>query len=197
MTPLHPTFRELVLRRIRRLDRLDLQRYESLLALRLDLVHHSSLAPADDNNPDVNGKAQRGKGKYPKQRPYGKLPECTPPPPVPRRKIEELITQATTEANSIIAPHRTRFDALHDLWVARRQLALQQGNMLSIPTDWEGLKNLIVAILRYWRVQVKTYLILTGKWLLDLGQGRERKRYPATVRDQSGKQPQQPDPRVK
>jgi len=136
MTSLHPSFRRLILENLSELDSEKLNRYEGLLALRLELVHQRSLAPASIKGEGLGPTATRG-------------------------EIDALIRKTTEQANSIIAPVRMEFDALHKLWMARRNLAFRQGGFLQIPTTPEGLRFFFQATRAYFRTQREVFGVLT------------------------------------
>ncbi len=138
MTSLHPSFRRLILENLSELDSEKLNRYEGLLALRLELVHQRSLTPAS-----ILGKGLR--------------PVVT----ATRGEIDALIRKTTEQANRIIAPVRTEFDALHKLWMARRNLAFRQGGFLQIPTTTKGLRFLFQATRAYFGTQREVFGVLT------------------------------------
>ncbi len=162
MVTLHPSFRRLVLKNIPKLKSEDLDNYDSLLALRLELVHRRSLVPdiqvdgTKPYEPDGQG-APPDEGKPLPMRPYGELPEDTGSrQETPRQKINRLITETTLRADKTIEPYREEFDALHRLWVARRNFALHQGSSLQIPSDPKDFWNFVKAAGVYHGVQLQT-----------------------------------------
>lgn len=158
MMPLHPSFRSLVLRNIPQLDREDLDDYDGLIALRLELVHRRSHVPGPPQPgvPNPDGESPRDDSGKPKIRRKLRRPPLVvwPREGTPREKLDFLIDETTRRANAIIAPYRAQFDALHKLWSARRNLALHQGGILQIPSSWEGLKCFAGALGKYVLVQL-------------------------------------------
>lgn len=162
MMPLHPSFRRLVLQNISQLDREDLDNYDSLLALRLDLVHRRSHVSAIQIQKNPEGSGPKGGSDYPpsgespnaKRRSSDRPKQASPAPGSPRAKVDDLIDETTRRANAIIAPYRAQFNALHKLWAARRNLALHQGGILQIPSSWEGWKGFAGALGKYVFVQL-------------------------------------------
>jgi len=121
MMPLPPSFRRLLLAKIPKLKREDLNKYDSLLALRYQAVHQKSL--------DLER----------------------------RKDFEEFIRKATQQANAIIAPFRTQFDKLQQLWATRRISALYQGDILQVPTTLPVLRGLVTANFKHSWVQFTAF----------------------------------------
>ena len=82
------------------------------------------------------------------------LPPKKPVQPV----LSLLIKESAQQATIILSPHKRVLDASQELWVARRQLALQQGHFLQIPPTPGGVWRLFKAMMKYhfW-VQPKTF----------------------------------------
>ena len=170
MMPLHPGFRRLVLESIPQLKREDLDNYDGLLALRLELVHRRShvLGPKNpgQTNPDGQGPndgaspSKGGDDVVMKRRTLIRRKQILPSQGTPREELEHLIDEITERANAIIAPYRAQFDALHRLWSARRNLALHQGGILQIPSSGEGWKRFASALGNYLLVQMQTFPVL-------------------------------------
>lgn len=172
MMPLHPSFRRLVLEHIPKLKREDLDDYDSLIALRLELVHRRSHVvgpkPIGQTNPegqgpkDGSGKPRNGDNhnvsRRTRRRPNGEEPRQG----TPREELDDLIDETTRRANAIIAPYRAQFDALHKLWAARRNFALHQGGLLQIPASREKWRSFFGALGQYLRVQVQTFPVLVN-----------------------------------
>ncbi len=163
MVQLHPSFRRLLHEYIPRLQPEDLEAYDSLLALRWQLVHKRSLV---SNNPRgfdieryqeevrrtlaIKGKAHPyAVDKVPYHPPFEKRGKAT----TEREKIDELIRIVTEAANNTIAPYRKQFDALHELWSARRNLALHQGGILQVPGSRAAWRGFSLALLKYYYVR--------------------------------------------
>lgn len=166
MTPLHFAFRKLILRNIRVLNNDDIDRYEGFLGLRLELIHQRDALPGV-----VEPQQQTGGGPHPRRR-YGPLRQQGDL----RERLTRLIERTSEGAHRIFEPHRRRFAALHDLWIARRRLAVQQGGLLEIPTTFTGLKRYLAALLNYQRVRVRTFPVLAAGRVRDFFQRHGTKR---------------------
>ena len=57
------------------------------------------------------------------------------------QRLRQQIEQAGNRAYDQIKQFKDQFDALHDLWIARRRFALQQSNYFQFPMnlDWKRL----------------------------------------------------------
>ena len=139
MTTMHPGFRKLVLRNIPQLDNEDLNDYDGLLAYRWQLEQEKSLA---SNKPTVT---------------VGVKSLAGPRALTPRQEVERMITTTTRLANTVIDGYRPQFDALHELWVARRNAGLRQGGTLQVPRNLQELAALAGSLATYYRVQIKTF----------------------------------------
>lgn len=80
-------------------------------------------------------------------------------------RLQKQIDRAGDRAHDQIKEYKAQFEALHDLWVARQTLALQQSNYFQFPLnlnwkrlfiDWRKLYCYGLAWLDYRLVQVKT-----------------------------------------
>lgn len=89
-------------------------------------------------------------------------------PKTPKEKLDELIKDATQSAHQIIEPHRAEFEALHQLWIARRQLAFQQEDVLQIPTTVGGVGRVAGAFFKYKGTQISTFIVLAWERGKDL-----------------------------
>jgi hypothetical protein len=165
MITLHPGFRRLVLRNIPQLDAEDLNDYDGLLAYRWQLEHEKSLAPGK-----VIAEPRPPKEKEPQIETGKGARAAGPPSPggqdtsnaTPREQVVRTISTTTRLANSVIGEHRPVFDALHELWTARRNVALRQGGVLQIPRNWNELTTLAGALGTYYWVQIKTFSTLAS-----------------------------------
>lgn len=177
MMTLHPGFRRLVLKNIPKLRSEDLDNYDRLLALRWELVHRRAMvdeAQGDVKTPQGSSTPtheERPGGPQP-IRDYRELPSQVPHRHASRREIDQLIDETTRQANRIIARYRKEFDALHKLWVARRNFALHQGGMLQIPSDPKDLANFLRALRFYIVVQAQTLPALTANRIKNIPWGR-------------------------
>lgn len=70
---------------------------------------------------------------------------------------DDLVREATEEANAIFAPYKEAYKATVRLYNARRRVALAGGNFLQIPATFKGFLVLIAAILFYRWVQIETF----------------------------------------
>jgi hypothetical protein len=185
MMPFNLSFRRLVLKYIPQLKSEDIDRHESLLALRLQLVHERNYAPPDLLPPGENGddnddgephkpapddkKSREGEGtgkpsgeqeesksgKETGQQP-GKSSQNEDDDTPYQRDINKKIEHVSREAQAIVAPVARLFNAVQRLWIARRQFAVAQGHFLQIPPSVEGLVRFIGAGLRYTFVSAVT-----------------------------------------
>ncbi|MBV6504990.1 MAG: hypothetical protein ILNGONEN_00546 [Syntrophorhabdaceae bacterium] len=147
MTPLHPGLRRLIQRYIPELTREELARYESLLALRLELTQQKSGVPAMVHVEAYNDQQVDDR---------------------PRQRYDALIKLSENKAADIIARHYRKFELAHRLWMARRQIALHQGGLLQIPTTWKGFCGLVKTTHRYYWDERKTHFQLARLRLADL-----------------------------
>ncbi|MEK7728763.1 MAG: hypothetical protein AAB354_10150 [candidate division KSB1 bacterium] len=164
MITLHPGFRRLVLKNIPELDSEDLNDYDSLLAYRWQLEHEKSLVPGKVS-PEPKPPQPPAHEEPPIE--VDKVSRSTQHPTTstsdgsrsttPRDEVVRLISTATRLANSIIDDYRPQFDKLHELWTARRNVALRQGGMLQIPRNGQELTTLAGALGTYYWVQIKTF----------------------------------------
>ena len=168
MVQLHPSFRRLLHEYIPRLKPEDLETYDSLLALRWQLVHKRSLVSNNPQEFDVEKYLMRRRRDL--QLIEKVRAKCAPKPvylppfggeaQTPREEIDELIRVVTEAANSIIQPYRKQFDALQKLWSARRNLVLHQGGILQMPSSLAGWRGLSVALFKYYGAQATTASVL-------------------------------------
>jgi hypothetical protein len=150
MTPFHPAFRRLLRQFIPQLKNDDLNRHESLTALRLHLLLKSDMQPPRIGTPGVASGSGGGAGSG------GRKRIVVPPPP----GLASDIDAAAKEANAILAPYKREYEAAVRLWIARRRLALQQGRFFQIPLNGREAKLLAGAIANYWRANGKTLPVL-------------------------------------
>jgi hypothetical protein len=119
-----------------------LDRHESLMALRLQLRLERNMTP-ETTRPDY-------------QQPVSKST---------RDIRNQLIREATVQANGadgtgVFSSFETEFNAVHQLWIARRQLALRPNaysQTLSIQRRWRKLAG---SVLNYHRVRLETLVVL-------------------------------------
>ncbi len=173
MITLHPGFRRLVLKNIPQLDGEDLNDYDGLLAYRWQLEHEKSLARDKGAQPGVSEK----KPKHEHEEPPAEIDNAARAAghprhgghgsthTTPRGEVVRMITTTTRLANSVIGKHRTQFDKLHELWAARRNVAVRQGGMLQIPRNLNELTALAGALGTYYWVQIKTFPTLASNRL--------------------------------
>lgn len=171
MMPLNLSFRKLILRNIPELKADDLDRYESLLALRTELIH--DLSEAGNSVVFPNGDPENGDESIPgeageKGTPLRKKRVLPGGAQVRRQEtvpIIEQIKNITQQVYNRLSPFRERLAALHAIWISRRQLALSEGNLLQIPNTKEGFKNLFGAIYDYRIRQLPNFgIVLKGRF---------------------------------
>lgn len=75
-------------------------------------------------------------------------------------KIKMKIDTNTQKAEAILLPYKNSYNAAYQLWIAHREVALEQGNFLQIPTSLEGLTRFIGKVIKYQFVKIKTLPIL-------------------------------------
>jgi len=73
---------------------------------------------------------------------------------------ENPITNISKESEDIFRNYAKQYNAVHELWLARRQFALEQGKYLQIPTSFPALYRYIKTGFKYHLVQIKTLPIL-------------------------------------
>jgi hypothetical protein len=144
MMPFHPTFRFLLRRYIPQVSNRDLDRHESLMALRLQLILERHMRP----------ESQRSEYSRKEEHP-------------PRDLRDQLIREATIEANGgrekgIFAGFEREFNAVQELWIARRQLALTSSPQFRSPS-WNRLFR---SLLHYYKVRARTFVVLNTNRLL-------------------------------
>lgn len=139
MMPFDLSFRRLVRKYIPQLSHQELNRHESLVALRHQLIQEEHMQP-----PGIPAKL---------------------PPGVSARVLSPAIEAATRDANAILAPYKEQYEAVLRLWIARRNLAHKRGGMLQIPTTVDGLTGLVSAIVKHIGVEFSTWWVLTGNRL--------------------------------
>ena len=72
------------------------------------------------------------------------------------RKVQEQIDRAGQLAYQAIAQYQNEFNALYDLWLARRRKALSQGNYFQVPRNWKALVRYCSSWWHYRKSQLKT-----------------------------------------
>ncbi|MCI0690839.1 hypothetical protein L0337_02410 [candidate division KSB1 bacterium] len=148
MTPFHPTFRRLLRRNIPQVRDEDLNRHESLFALRQQLVIDKHIVAEKYVPPPQQGPQVQQQQERPPEPSY-EQPPCT-------KGIDDDIADATSQAQAIFAPYSKVYDASLRLWVARRQIVLKQGNFFQIPLSLGKIWKLIRAIWDYRKAQIRT-----------------------------------------
>ena len=142
MMPFHPSFRFLLRKYIPQVSNEDLDRHESLMALRLQLRLERSMRP-ETTRPD-----------YPQTQRKS-----------PRDVRNQLIREATVQANStdgtgIFSGFEKEFNAVQQLWVARRHLALRPNPYSQTLSSLKRWKKLVESVLKYYSVRLGTFLVL-------------------------------------
>ena len=147
MMPFHPSFRFLLRKYIPQVSNEELDRHESLMALRLQLKLEQNMRP------------ERTKPGYAQAQGDSD-----------RDIRKQLIREATVQANGtdgvgIFAGFEKEFNAVQQLWIASRQLALRPSpysQTLSVQKRW---KTLLESLLRYYWVRLETFGVLEGNRL--------------------------------
>ena len=171
MTTLDLRFRKLLLKNIAKMRSNDLDRYDSVLALRAEFIEQlqtDGLADCGDVEADGGDVETDGGGVEKPPTPLKELArdddqelqsQIVQHDPLPSRPVTELsqaIRMTSDESEKIIRPFFPRFRELHKLYMARRRLAVQQGHLLQIPTTFPALGKLIREAINYQVVQVWT-----------------------------------------
>jgi hypothetical protein len=154
MTPFHPTFRRLLRRNIPQVRDEDLNRHESLFALRHQLVTDKHIVAEKYVLPPQQGPQVQQQQEKPHEPSY-QQPPC-------QKGIDDDIADATSQAQAIFAPYARIYDASLRLWVARRQIVMKQGNFFQIPLSLRKIGKLIVAIWDYRKIQLQTLPTITS-----------------------------------
>lgn len=146
-------FRTLLLKKIRGLTNEGLLKYEGLLALQRELIQDYEVI-----------KFECG---YEQQWP-GNRAQCQTEKDwrnyvdgEKRKRLDRLKKQiqgAGTLAHKTIEPYKDQFNELHGLWIARRQLALQQGNYFQGPFSTHFGCHLLTWF-AYWPKLMRAWLI--------------------------------------
>jgi len=140
--PFHPSFRFLLRKYIPQVSNEDLDRHESLMALRLQLKLERNMPPGATTS---DYKQTRGGSA--------------------RDIRNQLIREATVQANStngtgIFSGFEKEFNAVQQLWIARRQLALRPNPYSQTLSSLRRWKKLVESVLRYYSVRLRTFLVL-------------------------------------
>lgn len=136
MTIFHPMLRRLIHRNIPQLNNHDVDRYDSLIALRHQLIQEKHISHSF-------------KVLTATQQQFSK-------------EIDNGISDTTKQAQAVFSSCAREYDASIRLWVARRQLLFHQGNFFQIPTNLQGIKRLVAAIGNYRKVQIQTFPVLAA-----------------------------------
>lgn len=153
MLPFDSAFEGLLLKRIRGLKIEDLQKYEGLLALQVELSQTLKIYEFEtgyelqwpDNRERYESEEEWKKYVATQKEGFKDL-------------LKKQIARAETLAQEIIKPFAKEFNALHALWIARRGLALRQGNYFQLPFSLQKLGRYVSAWGRYRKTQVQTGL---------------------------------------
>jgi hypothetical protein len=147
MMPFHPSFRFLLRKYIPQVSNEDLDRHESLMALRLQLRLEQNMRP-ETTRP---GYAQT----------HGESA---------RDIRNQLIREATVQANGtdgvgIFSGFEKEFNAVQQLWIASRQLALRPSPYSQTLSAQKRWKTLLESVLQYYRVRLETFPVLEANRL--------------------------------
>jgi hypothetical protein len=148
MMPFHPSYRSLLRKYIPQISNVDLDRHESLMALRLQLILERNMRPEDRES----GHSQTQGNSA-------------------RNLRNELIREATIEANGtdktgIFSGFERELNAVHQLWIARRQLLLIRSPYPQASSSQRGLANQLRSVLRYYVVRLETFPVLAMNRLM-------------------------------
>jgi len=151
MMPLHSAFRRTVRRYVPQLSPDDLDRYESLVSLINHLnVERGSLKPSTST--------KKGAKK-------GKRSPSAVEAISPASHLHDPDLLLRDEMKDILANYENLYRKSRELWIARRQLAVQYGNFLQIPYTWRGLWLFLSANAKYRWVQFRTsYALSSNRW---------------------------------
>jgi hypothetical protein len=146
MLPFNPSFRRLVNKFLPQLRDEDLDRHESLIALRQQLLIERDLAPP----PQIAG-------------------EQTAPAP---RDIDTLIERATQLADAILRPFRTEFRLLLRLYDRQRRQQLFKGRFTPFPTSPSSfvqfLRHVAVGLVLEPFIYVRIFILQIRRALAEL-----------------------------
>jgi hypothetical protein len=157
MTSLHAAFRRTVRRYVPQLSSDDLDRYESLVSLINHLnVERGSLKLSTPTKKAAN-KGKRSPSAGEAINPTSHL-------------LDPDILLLRDEMKDILANYEDLYQKSRELWIARRQLAVQSGNFLQIPYTWRGLWLFLSANAKYRWVQSKNSFALSWNRLKYLWQ---------------------------
>lgn len=141
MLPLNLSFRQMMKKYIPQISSGKLNDYENLLGLRHRLYQEQSIANHIQKKYPPGRKIKQGDGmEIERAQSYR----------------QALMSSLTSEVDEIFKNHDKAFAAAVQLWIARRQFALEQGYLLQIPTSIESLRRYIRAYKNYRKVQIKT-----------------------------------------
>jgi hypothetical protein len=183
MLGLEEKFRQFVLRRIRPLTDETLKDYEGLAALESELIQDWEILQYETGyEVERYGQPPRARGKKkillsskPAKAYYARQKSGE------QGRLVRLIKLADRRADILMAPYEKEYSALHDLWIARRRLALTSGNFFQISWRPTKLWRFLSAWGKYRTTQIKTGFILLPTWLKDFF---NRKRVPEEVKQQ-------------
>lgn len=170
MMPFNFSFRRLLIKFIPQVKKEDIDRYESLLALRHQLYLELVFAPPED---DEEEKKKSGDNKdHPKKssnedsiskNPAGQ--NAQDPVEEYRERVRKQIDQVSGKAAAIFRGFEKEYTDLQKLWTARRKFAVEQGNLLQIPPSLESLGRFISAAFNYYITVIRTFPTLQGNRL--------------------------------
>ncbi len=157
MMPLHAAFRRTVRRYVPQLSSDDLDRYESLVSF----INHLSVERGSlkFSTPTKKG-AKKGK----------RSPNVDETVRTASHSEDLDILLLREEMKDILANYEDLYQKSRELWIARRQLAVQYGNFLQIPYTWRSLWLFMCANAKYRWVQFRTSPALTRNRLKYLWQ---------------------------
>jgi hypothetical protein len=136
MMPIDLTFRRMLLKYIPQVSEYDIRKYESLIALRHQLIHEEIVKPTP-----IPSKS----GTVAKHPPVG-----------------GSIGLVTEDAQKIFKAVEPNYNRVHKLEIATRQFALEQGKYLQVPPTFKGGVNYIAKFFKFRWIQLSTLPFL---WL--------------------------------
>lgn len=162
MMPFNLSFRNLLVKFIPQVKKEDIDRHESLIALRHQLYQELVFAPPEDDEEEKK-KSRRSKSDPPEgssednssENPAGEVYQD--PGEEYRERVRKQIDQVSGKAAAIFRGYEKVYTALQRLWTARRKFAIEQGNLLQIPSSLESLGRFISTAVNYYITVILTF----------------------------------------
>lgn len=162
MMPFNLTFRRLLVKFIPQVKKEDIDRHESLLALRHQLYQELVFAPPEEDEEEKK-KSGRQKSGPPESSGTGNSSKNPPgkvyqdPGEEYRERVRKQIDQVSGKAAAIFRGYEKVYSAVQRLWTARRKFAIEQGNLLQIPSSLESLGRFISTAVNYYITVILTF----------------------------------------